>query len=422
MRRNWIMGVLTIATAMIGCAPFLAQAQYTLQQSFEAARNQAETVAIQQALLDQAEERYNAAKGGLFPNLQGIASYTQLPRPSGPQSAFTRPDRPEVRLNATQAVFRGLREYAAIRQRRLDAEAQQDAKRRAELQLYQDLADTFFSILSLEQDLKNLETQIELNRKRVRELGARRRIGRSRVSEVLTVESAVASLEAQAASVKAELGTVREVFALLTGLKQDSSLKDDARASQALERLEHYLKLIEQRPDIQERVKRVKAAEEGIAIARGGHFPSIDLAGNYYLKRVGVLESQKWDFQAVLTLPIYSGGVIQSQLREASAVARQNDLELNRIRREAEREVRTHYQNVVAGQNQIQALTRATELAERNFREQSREYGFGLVTNLDVLQALNVFQESRRALDRTRYGLRLNLARLESAVALRGVR
>jgi len=41
------------------------------------------------------------------------------------------------------------------------------------------------------------------------------------------------------------------------------------------------------------------------------------------------------------------------------------------------------------------------------------------VTNLDVLQALNSFQENQRALDRARFTGKLNWLRLETAAAYR---
>ena len=38
------------------------------------------------------------------------------------------------------------------------------------------------------------------------------------------------------------------------------------------------------------------ATEETITIARGAHYPSIDLGANYWFKRPGVLSNVDWDF------------------------------------------------------------------------------------------------------------------------------
>jgi outer membrane protein TolC len=63
----------------------------------------------------------------------------------------------------------------------------------------------------------------------------------------------------------------------------------------------------------------------------------------------------------------------------------------------------------------------ATDAARKNYETQQRDYRFGLVTNLDVLQALTVFQENQRALDRARYTAKLNYLRLQAAAVRRPV-
>jgi outer membrane protein TolC len=71
---------------------------------------------------------------------------------------------------------------------------------------------------------------------------------------------------------------------------------------------------------------------------------------------------------------------------------------LRRARREAERELRERHQNLLTFLVQGDALARAVVLAENNHRELAREYRLGLVTNLDVLSAMNSWQEARHAL------------------------
>lgn len=399
--------------------PSFALAAYSLEDSFKAALKRSETVAIEEEQVQQAEERYSRARGSLFPTITGIGSFTRLPEPSGQETAFTKVERPEARISATQPIFRGLREFAALKATKLDLSAEQDSKKAATILLYGDVAANFYQILSVEQDLRNFREQIELSQRRVTELSARRRIGRSRTSEVLTVQSTVANLEAQSAGLQALLVGAREAFAFLTGLDQQAVLKDTETLPKRIDSMQSFLKRIDQRPDITALTKRSEVADQNISIARGAHLPTVDVTGNYYLKRTGVQESQKWDVTALLVVPIFSGGAIQSQVREATSVSRQSELVLSATRRRVEQEIRSLWQYVQTDQRQLDALSRAAELAERNYREQTKEYALGLVTNLDVLSALNVFQDARRNLDRTRYQAKLDLIRLEAAVAIR---
>jgi outer membrane protein len=87
----------------------------------------------------------------------------------------------------------------------------------------------------------------------------------------------------------------------------------------------------------------------------------------------------------------------------------------------AEQEVRASYRSVEYDRSQIDALTAATEAALKNYEAQVRDYRLGLVTNLDVLQALTALQQNRRALDRVRFASKLDYVRLEAAAARRPV-
>jgi outer membrane protein TolC len=67
--------------------------------------------------------------------------------------------------------------------------------------------------------------------------------------------------------------------------------------------------------------------------------------------------------------------------------------------------------------DQIKALEAALKSTEGNYREQEKNYRFGQATNLDVIQALNSFQDSKRTLDRTRYLAFSAWAELKAATA-----
>jgi len=154
-------------------------------------------------------------------------------------------------------------------------------------------------------------------------------------------------------------------------------------------------------------------------VARGAHLPSLDLNANRYLERAGSLENVDWDVQLALTVPLYAGGSVQSRVREAQSQSTQAELSVSQVQRQAEQEIRSLHQSVVLDRSQLAALEMATDAARKNYQAQQRDYRLGLVTNLDVLQALTVFQENQRALDRARYTAKLNYLRLQAAAVRR---
>lgn len=396
----------------------LTDVPLTLDGYFAAALARSEAIATQGELIRQAEERYRQATAALYPTLSGIGTYSWQDR--GALNTSLSPTRqPNARLALTQPVFRGFREFAALRQTQALVDAQSADYQQARTQLFRDVTQNFYDVLAIEQDLMNLDEQIEQNRQREAELRERIRIGRSRLGEVLTVQATVGALRAQVESRKAELAAAREAFAFLSGLPAATPLRESETLPDAPEPLDVYLARLPLRPDVKAAHQRLSAADESIAVARGEHWPTLDLSANRYLERSGNLENVDWDVQLALTVPLYAGGAVQSRVREAQSQREQAALAVSQVERQAQQEIRALHKTVMLDRNQLAALERATEAALKNYEAQKRDYRLGLVTNLDVLQALTAFQENERALDRARYAAMLNWLRLEAAAVRR---
>ena len=395
-----------------------ATAALTLDDYYAAALKRSEVVATQSELIRQAEERYRQAGASRLPTVDAIATRTRLD--DGATDATANPTRQRnSRLTATQPLFRGFREFASVRQTRALIGAQGEDYRGARVQLFKDVAQNFYDVLTLEQDLANLDGQIRQHQQREKELDDRVRIGRSRVGEVLTVQATVGTLRAQVESRRAELAAAREAFAFLSGLPVSTPLHDTETVPENPGTLDEHLARLELRPDVKAARQRLTAAQENVAVARGAHLPSLDLVANRYLERTGSLRDVEWDVQLALTLPLYAGGGTQSRVREAASQGTQAELNASQVRRQAEQEIRALHQAVTLDRSQLDALEKATEAARKNYEAQRHDYRLGLVTNLDALQALTAFQENQRALDRARYAAKLNHLRLQAASARR---
>ena len=422
MRPNnaWIRKVVVLLAAWMLTAfqPAAAVEALTLDEYFTQALGRSEVVTIQGELVEQAQERKRQASAALYPTLTGYASYTW--QDTGTRDLTLYPTRQRLaRLTANQPLFRGFREFAAVRQSRALVGAQDDDYWHARVQLFKDVAENFYEVLAIEQDLVSLGAQIDQYQQRTKELQGRVRIGRSRSGEVLTVQSEISTLDAQIEQRRADLSAAREVFAFLSGLPAATPLHDTEMVPAHPGPLDEYLARIALRPDIKAMQQRQAAAQENITVARGAHLPSLDLNANRYLERSGALENVDWDVQLALTVPLYAGGGLQSRVREALSQSTQAELSVSQARRQAEQEIRSVYQSVVLDRSQLDALEKAADAAQKNYSAQQRDYRLGLVTNLDVLQAQASFQENQRALQRVRYSAKLNWLRLQAAAVYR---
>lgn len=392
----------------------------TLDDAFRSALARSESVAIQEEAIVQAEERYSQARGALFPSVTASYLFVQQTDPgTALASQFSPATQNTVKLNATQPLFRGLRDFAALRLRRTQADAQVNARDQARRQLYLDVAGAFYNVFLLEGDLKLLSNQEELNRRRLADIKAGNASGRFREAEVLAVSSSLANIEAQFESTQGQLATARELFAFQTGLERDVALKDDLDVPENPRPVESLLGRISSRPDILSARRELEASEDQVSIARGAHLPSLDLSANYYPVRPGLLSNISWDVSLQAVLPIFSGGATQSAVRESASVRKSRELSLARALRQAEQELRSLHATVVAARAQVCKLEAAVQFTERNSLLEERDFRSGRANSVEVLQAMDTALQTYRSYDRARYVEKLDLIRLEVAAAIR---
>lgn len=395
----------------------LARDGRSLEDCFKSALKRSEIVATQGELIQQAEEKIVQAKAAMLPTLNAVASYLRQTDTSSSAISSTSPaSQNTIKVTLDQPLFRGFREFAALRQQKLSRESQKIAREQAELQLYKDVTQAFYAVIANEKDFLNLEEEITVNQKRLKELKEFERVGRSRVTDVLSTETNIATLEAQEEALWGQIEVSRQAFAFQTGLDPAVPLQDSVDVTpEHVPALRELLEKLEHRPDVETAKQTLAAAEEGIPIAKGGHLPTVDLLGDYYFVRPGTLSNVNWDIQLALSVPLFAGGAIDSQIRQASSIVKQSELALSQIRRQAEEEIRTVHGQVISDLDQIKKYDRAYQLAKQTYQQELKDYRLGTVTNIEVLQILTSTQETHRLLDRSKFTTKSDWIHLQLA-------
>ena len=389
-----------------------------LEESFRKAIERSEDVATQMELIAQAEERYSQALGAVLPSVNFVGTY--LKQDSGSSSPNLSPiDQRTYKLSASQPLFRGFREYAALKKTKIDTEGQALLKEQAVQQLFLDTLQAFYQVLAIEKDKINLTSELDVNQKRLKEVAQFKKLGRSRASDVLSVESNIATLESNLEMMNTNDASARSVYTFLTGLDKSTALSESEKFPINLLPISDYLARIEERPDVKAAIAFRESSERGVSIARGGHLPSLDLGANYYFLRPGYLSNVKWDASLALTLPIFQGGIISSQVTIAASDLKTKELALSKARRMAAEQIDNFYSQATGDLAQIEKQKRAIAIYGRNYEAEMKDYRYGLVNNLEVLLALNTFQESKRTLDRLLYQFKTDYLKLETAAAKR---
>jgi outer membrane protein len=155
---------------------------------------------------------------------------------------------------------------------------------------------------------------------------------------------------------------------------------------------------------------------------RDAHLPTIDLIASAGRARAsGSTTSSLHNTQTSgqigvqLNVPLYTGGLIQSRVREALANEERARYDLETARRNAGQVARQAYAGVEFGLSQVRALESA-EISSKSQLDSTRlGYQVGVRINLEVLNANTQLFTTQRDLKKARYDFLVNGLRLKSA-------
>ena len=188
----------------------------------------------------------------------------------------------------------------------------------------------------------------------------------------------------------------------------------------------------------------VRAAETGsysVQIARSGYEiatreiqrqrdaykPTVDLVSGYNINKFNGTQSSDLNprinsgsIGVLLNVPIYTGGLIQSRVREALALQERSNFDLDSARRIASNAARDAYTGVNFGLAQVSALESAEVSARTQLESTQLGYEVGVRIQLDVLNATTQLVQTQRDLKRARYDVLLAGLRLKSAAGTLG--
>lgn len=378
-----------------------APSPVSLEQAYQAALTKTETVSVAQSRLKQSDAREKQINGRFLPKLSLGGSWQRQDRTWGHE---THTDEVTTRLTLSQSIFVGGQDTALSKMRKNETASLKHRLTSTQQDLYANVAKSYYAVLAAESEYGNIQKAAKLAQERIDEMRKRMNIGRSKNSDVLAARAQLAVLQAQLLSAQGQLAVARDSFTFITGLGLDAKLAQPETKTPTAVSLDSLLKALDTHPEIEElRLRKEMSLQEARAAA-SGHYPSLDLTSNYYLSHTGRLPRENyWDLTLGLTIPLYSGGIIQAQVREAKEKEVEAELLLKQKRRELEAGVRSVHNTLTSTLEQVKSLEQALSVTEQNYQEQVKEYRFSLATNIDVIQALNSFQDTKRTFDRARF-------------------
>lgn len=386
---------LTIITVAISSQVTLAAVD--LKSLFEAASLKNETIQIQEQEVKKAVELRRQAWGGMMPKLTLSTTLLKQDIDTSSNSSFSSFREAEqftAKINVSQPLFQGTAEYAALRLTEKQLEQSQLALLAEQLDLYDQVASVFYQALAQEKEIDVLQRLDKTLKERVKELAGRVKIGRSRRSELLSAKAQLALNESALETAVASRTSLVNELEQLTLLEIDHL--SQAAEIPPLEELSHYTKKVVHHPKIVVAQSQVGIARESVNIEQAGHYPRLSLDGNYYFERPGILRDSEWDVGLILSIPLFQGGVVSSEVRRAKAEVHSQNLMASQLQRQLKTRVENRYIEAQTVAKTLATLKQALELSRQSYRLIMDEYRSGIIPYLEAIQAEREYWETLR--------------------------
>ena len=148
------------------------------------------------------------------------------------------------------------------------------------------------------------------------------------------------------------------------------------------------------------------AARDSIDLAAGNANPEVNLIGEAGRSRQGFAGSGPLDdatVEAQLNIPLFTGGLVSSQVRQAKQLASQRLIEVESARRQARQQAVQAWETLQATTTAVAEQMEGIRAAQDAFNGSREEDAVGTKTTLDLLNAVEVLLTARTTLAATRH-------------------
>lgn len=400
------------------------QKPLTLEDCYQLALKQSEMLAMKQADIEKTWADFLAASGDLIGDGRFIMTDSFIEPQGGSSSSDSgatanafRTERREKKFVISQPLFQGLREVAAVAgaghlRKQREGEAQ-----RARQVLFTEVVEAFYAVLTTEHDLEITQTILALYEERLQDLAMREKIGKSRASEAINARSRMKAVEADAADMRGVLAFQRRLLEFLTGIALENHfLKEtDGENLPDPDDLDNYLSSAGRRADVRAAYHASRVGFQNVVSAQSDFWPEISLDSSLYEQREGFQSGIDWDLLFTINVPLWTGGTNLGAVKAAIADWKKSKLGFSETQRRAQLQVKQSHGLWAAAIDRYKAFDDSVRAAEENYRFQTDDYKNNLVSNLDVLDALQGLSDARRDRNRAYYDARANYWRLKAA-------
>jgi outer membrane protein len=385
-------------------------------------------------------ENKNIARANLLPQLGAGGTWnrgnSETEIPGFAQTIDNDIDEDVYSLNLRQSLYRQAN-YES-----LDVARGQITQAEAVYQVaYQDfllrVADRYFLVLTLTDGVAFAEAEEKAFQRQYEQAEQRFEVGLTAVTDVHEARASYDNARARAIVARNDLADAEEALRELTGkhFEQYDALQEELPLVEPdPNNAEAWVDFaLQSNPSVLSSRAALEVAEANMRLARAGHFPTLDLRGtvrryddNKYqytdpitgLQRSGSLTDDEYSVGFLLDIPIYQGGRVSAQTRQARFLMDASGQDLDDVQRAVVRQARNAYRAVIAGIQEVEAFQQASISAESALEATQAGFEVGTRTIVDVLIAEQRKYQAQRDNSIARHAYILRHLRLKSVAGL----
>ena len=282
----------------------------------------------------------------------------------------------------------------------------------AEQDLCARVATAYFGVLSAQASLKTTLANEDAFKQQVDQAQSRFDAGLSAAVDVDQAKAYYQLSRGATVQVRQQLADAVQALAQITGQTPGelSPLADELPAlpPEPADAQAWVAQALQANPQIQAQRLTLKSSDQSIAAARAGHLPTVSLglnSGNQRGFGIAPVDNGRTITQVAvqLNIPIFSGGAIESQTRQAvyQREAARDQLEITQ--RAWIRETQAQFQAVLAGVAQLQSAREAVEASNRMLESTRAGQPLGTRTMTDLLLAIQTQASAQNAYEQARH-------------------
>jgi outer membrane protein len=294
----------------------------------------------------------------------------------------------------------------------------------AEMDLAQRVAQAYFDVLLAQDNVALSGAQKKAISEQLAQAKRNFEVG---TATIVDSQDAQARFDLSSAKEIADINDLevkRQAFVLLTGKapQQLALLKENIQLPLPQpNNMDEWVGTAEKQ-NLQIAIQRtaVDIARKQIDTAKAAYGPTVDLFGSYGDNGTGNNLSDGRGVKDArvgvqLAVPLYSGGLTQSRVREALLTEQKLKFDLENTRRLVGQSARQAFLGVTSGVAQVKALEQSLSSTELALKSTMLGREVGVRTSVDVLNAQQQVFQTRRDLFSARYNVILNELRLKQA-------